>query len=119
MSAPNLKEIEWAIEELKNSESSKANYIFLASLLRCRDELLGTSQARQYEPRIAAYSQASGPMPVVRSEPLDRYGDSDFLRAIEGKDPADAWRVMDDHMRTLQAINRRSYNTVLERMRNL
>lgn len=119
MSAPNLKEVEWAIHELKNKESSEANYELLASLLICRDELMGRSTVQTYVPQIASYSQAAGPVAVSMQEPLGRYGDSDFLRAVEGKDPAEAWRVIDDHMRTLQAINRRSYNTVLERIRNL
>lgn len=116
MAAPNLKEIEWAIHELKGEESSKANYIFLASLLRCRDELMG----KQEQPQIAAYSQAAAPVignPI--SETLDRYGDSDFLLAVEGKDSADAWELMDSLMDSLRMTNPRIYESYLRRMRNL
>lgn len=114
MAAPNLKEIEWAIEELKNSESSKSNYIFLASLLRCRDELTGKEMNIDYSPQIAAYSQASGPFPV--SEPLSLYGDSDFLMAVSGKDTAAAWAVMDEHMEALRIINRRAYDGIMRKL---
>lgn len=113
MAAPNLKEIEWAIHELKQEESSKGNYILMASLLRCRDEMLGVSP----EPQIAAYSQAAPPVPV--SATLDIYGDSDFLRTVSGKDPADAWAVMDGHMENLRAVNPRAYEGVMERLRRI
>lgn len=115
MAAPNLKEIEWAIEELKQSESSKANYIFLGALLRCRDELSGNSG--RFEPQTATYSQAAGPIAI--SETFDRYGDSDFLRAVEGKDPADAWELIDSLMDSLRMTNPRIYESYLHRMRNL
>lgn len=118
MAAPNLKEIEWAIEELKSSESSKSNYIFLASLLRCRDEMLGSmTDNREYAQQISAYAQAAGPVPM--SEPLDLYGDSEFLMAVAGKDPAAAWAVMDEHMEALRIINRRAYDGVMRKLRQL
>lgn len=113
MAAPNLKEIEWAIEELKHSESSKSNYIFMASLLRCRDELMG----KEPEQEISAYSRASGP--VVASYPLDTYGDSDFLLIVSGKLPEDAWAVMDDLMDTLRVANPRVYESVMRKLRQL
>lgn len=115
MAAPNLKEIEWAIEELKQSESSKANYIFLGALLRCRDELSGNS--RRFEPQIAAYSREAGH--VSAPEPLDLYGDSEFLSAVAGKDPSAAWSIMDEHMDALRMMNPRVYQGVLRKLRNL
>lgn len=114
MAAPNLKEIEWAIEELKNSESSKANYILMAALRSCREEFMGVSEER---PQIASYSHAAAPIPV--SAPLDLYGDSEFLQAVEGKDPAGAWAVMDALMSTLQLSYPRAYNRVMREMRGL
>ena len=45
MSAPNLKEIEWAISELENQESSEGRYTLLAALYTCRNQMLGISPA--------------------------------------------------------------------------
>lgn len=115
MAAPNLKEIEWAIHELKSEESSKANYILMAALCACRDELSGNSG--QLEPQIAAYSRADGP--VSAPELLGLYGDSEFLSAVAGKDPAAAWAVMDEHMDALRMMNPRVYQGVLRKLRNL
>jgi len=108
MSKPNLKEIEWAISELEGKESSESGYALLASLYTCRNEMLGLSTP---QPQITAYSEAAPPV-----EPLARYGDSEFLTAVEGKDPGAAWAVMDELMETLQVVNRRAYDSVMRKL---
>ncbi len=112
MSAPNLKEIEWAISELEQEESSEGRYTLLAALYTCRNEMLGLSAP---QPQIAAYSEA----PAPAQERLGHYGDSDFLRAVAGKDPSDAWAVMDALMETLQVVNQRAYDSVMRKLGRL
>ena len=112
MAAPNLKEIEWALPELEGEETSKTGYILLAALYTCRNEILGTSAP---QPQIAAYSEMARSIP----ERLDIYGDSDFLRAVAGADPAAAWGVMDELMETLQVVNRRAYDGVMRKIERL
>lgn len=111
MSAPNLKEIEWAISELEKEDSSKPGYILLAALYTCRDAMLGPPPAR---PQAAAYSEARPP-----AEALGRYEGSDFLQAVAGKDPQAAWAIMDELMDTLQAVNRRAYESVMRKLQNI
>jgi len=105
MSAPNLKEVEWAISELEQEESSKTGYILLSALYTIRDKMSGGPSAP------AAYSMQAPP-----AEAIDQYGDSDFLRAVAGKDPAAAWGVMDEHMETLRVVNPRAYEGVLRKL---
>ena len=112
MAAPNLKEIEWAISELEGEESSKASYILLAALYTCRNEMLG---APAPQPQIAAYSEAAAPI----EEALGRYGDSDFLRTVEGLDPSAAWAVMDEHMDALRIVNPRAYEGVMRKLKRI
>ncbi len=112
MSAPNLKEIEWAIQELEQEESSFPVYAKLANLYTVRNEMLGLSAT---QPQIAAYSEAAG----HAAERLGQYGDSDFLRAVEGKDPTETWAVMDELMETLQVVNRRAYDSVMRKLGRL
>ena len=112
MSAPNLKEIEWAIQELEQEESSFPVYAKLANLYTVRNEMLGLSAA---QPQIAACSESAG----STAERLSQYGDSDFLQAVEGKDPAEAWAVMDELMETLQVVNRRTYDSVMRKLGRL
>ena len=112
MSAPNLKEIEWAIHELEKEESSFPVYAKLANLYTVRKELLGMSAA---QPQIAGYSEVG----IPALETLGQYGDSDFLRAVVGKDPASAWSVMDELMETLRVVNPRAYDSVLLKINRL
>lgn len=112
MAAPNLKEIEWAIHELEQEESSEKRYELLAALYTCRNEMLGLSTPL---PQIAAYSESSAPV----TERLDQYGNSDFLRTVSGKDPAAAWGVMDAHMETLRVVNPRAYEGVMRKLNQL
>lgn len=112
MTKPNLKEIEWAISELENKETSENNYALLAALYTCREHMLGDTRQ---EPRIAAYSEASAPV----AERLEQYGDSDFLQTVSGKDSNAAWAVMDEHMDTLRVVNPRAYESVMRKLNKL
>lgn len=110
MAAPNLKEIEWAISELEGEETSKSGYILLAALYTCRNQMMGVPAPQQ----AVAYSEAA---PVV--ETLERYGDSEFLQAVEGKDSGAAWAIMDELMETLQVVNQRAYDSVMRKLERL
>lgn len=112
MSVPNLKEIEWAILELEQEESSFPVYAMLANLYTVRNELLGQSAPAV---QAAAYSEAAAPVREV----LGQYGDSDFLRAVAGKDAASAWAVMDELMETLRVVKQRTYDSVMRKMERL
>lgn len=113
MSAPNLKEIEWAIQELEKEESSFPVYAKLANLYTVRNEMLGMSAS---QPQTEAYSEAVGPIDVGS---VPRYGDSDFLKAVSGKNYEKAWLIMDDLMNALQVVNRRAYDNVIRKMNSL
>lgn len=112
MSAPNLKELDWAISELEEQESSENRYMLLAALYTCRNQMLGTSSPQA---QIAAYSEASAP----EEKTLGLYGDSDFLRAVAGLPASDAWAVMDELMDTLQVVNSRAYNSVMRKLERI
>lgn len=68
---------------------------------------------------ILAYDNV--PVAVAAPEPAytGRYGDSEFLREIEGRDQEDVFHIMDDLMDTLQVANPRVYNGVMRKIRAL
>lgn len=112
MSAPNLKEIEWAIQELEKEESSFPVYAKLANLYTVRNEMMGLSA-----PQAAAYSEAAGPVEAAPAIGLvARYGESEFLRAVEGKDPEKVWAIIDRMMETLQVVNQRLYASTMSKL---
>lgn len=109
MAAPNLKEIEWAIAELEQEESSFDVYAKLADLYTVRAQMMGDAVP---EPQVAAYSTAVAPAAMT----FDQYGESEFLQAVANVDPAVAWGVMDELMDTLHIVNERAYDTVMRKL---
>jgi len=108
----NLKEIEWAISELEKEPSSFSNYQKLASLYTIRDQVLGQS-AVQREQTYALTAQ------TAPEQPLDIYGDSEFLQEVSGKDSQTAWDIMDELMETLRVVNPRVYDSVMRKLRRI
>lgn len=104
-----IREIEYWISRHEEGASDFKDCVTLSALYAIRDRMRGEAQ-----PQIAAYSSA----PALE-EPLGQYGNSEFLQAVAGLPPADAWAVMDEHMRTLRVVNPRVYNSVMQKLQSL
>lgn len=50
---------------------------------------------------------------TVDEEYISDYGDSEFYQAIKGKRAADVWNVMNELMDTIQILNPRLYDGVM------
>lgn len=111
-----IKEIEQEIAELERAKNhSPSACMYLAALYSIRDH---GSAGVQHEPIM--YSQAAAPIPApVVSAKLDIYGNSDFLRAVDGKESNEAWDVINELMDTLKVVNPRVYDDVMRKMRAL
>lgn len=107
------KEIDIEIARLEYGESSYPAYAKLATLYTIKNQMNQSEQPQQSP--IQAYSMAAAPEPAYTA----RYGDSEFLREIEGCDQEDVFRIMDDLMDTLQVANPRVYNGVMRKIRAL
>ena len=83
----------------------------MANLYTVRDKMTGGSIQ---QPQIAAYSEAA---PIL--EAIGQYGDSDFLRAVAGKNPDRVWLVLDEFMESLSVVNRKAYNNLVRRLENV
>lgn len=69
----------------------------------------------QQELPVVAYSDAG----IPTSETLGLYGDSDFLRAVDGLPAHEAWAVMDELMDTLQIVSSKTYDSVMRKLGKL
>ena len=107
------KEIDLEIARLEYGESSYPAYAKLATLYTIKNQM-NQSETKPQEP-IQTYSLAAAPEPAYTG----RYGDSEFLREIEGRDQEEVFRIMDDLMDTLQVANPRVYNGVMRKIRAL
>lgn len=80
-------------------------------------ELFGNSE--QFPGYSYAPPPAETPQITAAPETVGEYGDSDFLRAVAGEDPAAAWEIMNELMEDLRIINPRVYDGVMRRIRVL
>ena len=104
------KEIAAAIAQLEYLDSSYSNYAKLADLYIIRDKMEGKEKPLAYE---RSYSAA----PAAVAEKVT--GDSDFLRAVSGKDRQSAWDVMDELMENLKVAYPRTYERVMRKIERL
>lgn len=103
------KEIDGEIAKWEALESSYPNYFKLATLYTVRDHM--DAESRPFEG--VSYSAAAAP---PQDETVDVYGDSDFLKAIAGKDMGAVMAILDDLMDTLRVVNERAYNGVMRKI---
>ena len=116
------QDLQEAIAECQGVRNPNANTaIKLAAFLTIKRELFGESEHVSDSYKLPDYSYASEPPePYQRysgAELVGDYGDSDFLQAVKGQDPAAMWAVMDELMDTLKMVNERVYNGVMRRIR--
>lgn len=98
-------EVQKWIARLECEESSWSNYEKLAALYTIQN------QHEHTDAQPVMYSYAA--------DPVGDLGDSDFLRAVSGKDTDKAWAIMDELMDNLQIVNERVYNSVMRKLESL
>lgn len=82
---------------LEKKDTTYANCERLAWLYIVRDHITGQQQSQP--------------------TPLDVPGESEFLKAVNGRDSMQVWDVMDDLMDTVRVTAPRAYRSVMERIR--
>ena len=104
-----------AIAECQGERNPNANTcIKLAAFYTIRNELFGKPEPAVAE-NATGYSYAAAPAEPVENS-IDYYSDTDFSRAIDGRDPADIWPIIDELVSTIQVIQPRLYDTFMRRL---
>ena len=101
------KDLQEAIAEcqgVRNPTSSTC--IKLAAFLTIQREMFGTS-----EPTERFYSYAPGPAETIQYD-----SGTEFSRAIQGKDPAKVWPVIDEMMEAVMVYNKPLYDACLRKL---
>lgn len=109
------KDLLEAIAECQGERSPNANTcIKLAAFYTIKNELYGKSEPPSDSRSMPEYSYAAPPEPVETT--IDYYSDTEFSRAIDGRNQADVWPIMDELMSTVQALMPRLYDGVMRRL---
>ena len=106
-------DLQEAIAECEGQINPNANTCLkLASFYIIKDHMYPEDQ------ETPAYSFSAPPSDVVEQS-ITYSSDTEFAREINGKDPNTMWSVMDELMSTLQMLNPRLYNGVMDIIQDL
>lgn len=107
------KDLQEAIAECQGVRNPNASTcIKLAAFYIIQEHLYGKPE--QTADPMPAYSYAGAPEPVETT--IDYYSDTEFAQAIDGRNAADIWPVIDELMTVLQATNPRLYAGVMRKI---
>ena len=115
------RDVEEEIQRIESGPPTMQACERLAVLYFVRDNI-GTSGS-QAERSAPEYSARANPdlttsynMAQESADTLGRYGDSDFLAAVDGQSAADVMAVMDELMTVIMAINPQLYRSVMRKL---
>lgn len=104
-------EVRDAIEKLEGTNSPSLSTVAkLAALYTVLDHM--ETGEREYELSRSLTQEG-------QESRIGLYGDTDFLRAIDGKQAAQAWKIMDELMDMLRVVNQRVYDRFIEKLERL
>lgn len=88
----------------------------LAACLTVKRELFGKpGKLEQFADPGKMYSYAAAPADTADTH-IDYNSGTDFSRAIDGRNPADIWPIIDEMMSTVQVLMPRLYDIVMRRL---
>ena len=106
------QDLEQAIAECQGERNPNANTcIKLAAFYTIRNEMFGKS-----EPPEPGYSFAAAPVPVDTH--ITYTSDTEFSRAINGREADEIWPIIDELMGTIQILMPRLYDGVMRKLNN-
>lgn len=102
-------DLQEAIAECQGKLNPNANTcMMLASFLTIKDHMFPVEEKPQYsydtEPRM------------VNADTIEYISESEFGRAVNGKNIEDVMVLMDEVMNVVQVINPRLYNSIMDRI---
>lgn len=107
------QDLEEAIAECQGQRNPTANTCLkLAAFYTIRKELFG--EEKEVERPMYSYSSSPEPSGII-----ERYGDSEFFEAAEGKSLDGVMRVMDELMDSMKVLQPRIYDSVMRKVTNL
>ena len=108
-----IRELDYWISRYEHEANSLNDCVTLSALYSVRDKLSGEEPIPQ--PQMMEYSMEAEPV----RERVDRYGDSDFLRVVEGKDLEKVFSIIDENMETIRVTNSKMYESVMRRLERI
>ena len=113
------KEIAQAIEECMREPVTGNKRAVLADLIIIQDYLFGAPMQAQEVPQPMPAQSFSAP-PVEQAETyIQTSGDSEFLKAVDGRRADKAWKLIDELVEAVKILHPRMYTTFIDKVQDL
>ena len=113
------KEVAQAIEECMHEPVTGNKRAVLADLIIIQDYLFGKPVQAQEVPQPMPMQSYSAP-PVEQVEKINEAkGDSEFLRAVDGRKADKVWKLIDELVEAVKILHPRMYTTFIDKVQDL
>ena len=113
------KEIEQAIKECLREPVTGNKGAVLADLIIIQDYLFGEpTQAQEVQQPMTMQSYSAPPMEQVETY-IEANGDSEFLKAVDGRKADKVWKLIDELVEAVKILHPRMYTTFIDKVQDL
>lgn len=113
------KEVAQAIEQCMQEPVTGNKRAVLADLIIIQDYLFGEPTLAQEIPQPTPMQSYSAP-PIEQVEKyIETTGDSEFLRAVDGRKADKVWKLMDELVEAVKILHPRMYTTFIDKVQDL
>lgn len=113
------KEVAQAIEECLREPVTGNKRAVLADLIIIQDYLFGEPMQEREAPQpIPMQSYSAPPMEQVENY-IQTTGDSEFLRAVDGRKADKVWKLMNELVEAVKILHPRMYTTFIDKVQDI
>ncbi len=113
------REVAQAIEECLQEPVTGNKRAVLADLIIIQDYLFGAPmQAHEATQPMPMRSYSAPPMEQVEKY-IETNGDSEFLKAVDGRKADKVWKLMDELVEAVKVLHPRMYTTFIDKVQDL
>ena len=113
------KEVEQAIEECLREPVTGNKRAVLADLIIIQDYLFGEpTLTREVPHQTTMQSYSEPPMEQVETY-IETNGDSEFLKAVDGRKADKVWKLVDELVEAVKILHPRMYTTFIDKVQDI
>lgn len=113
------KEVAQAIDECMREPVTGNKRAVLADLIIIQDYLFGEpTQAQEATHTMTMQSYSAPPMEQVETY-IETDGDSEFLKAVDGRKADKVWKLIDELVEAVKILHPRMYTTFIDKVQDL
>ena len=113
------KEIAQAIEECMREPVTGNKRAVLADLIIILDQLSGEPTRAQEAPQPIPMQSYSEPPTEQVEKYIETNGDSEFLKAVDGRKADKVWKLIDELVEAVKILHPRMYTTFIDKVQDL